>query len=63
MTPAERMRLDHIASRHRLAPKPTADDVRLLLYELDRMEAALESVLWTAAREAAERALAQRQGS
>jgi len=61
MTPAERMRLDHIASRHRLAPKPTADDVRLLLYELDRMEAA--PVLWTAAREAAERALSQRQRS
>jgi len=52
MTPAERLRLEHIAHGHPYAPQPTVEDIRILLEENASLEWALECVLQTAAEEA-----------
>lgn len=55
MTPDQRTRLQDIATERPLAQLPTAEDIRLLLAEVDRLElalvrvdSALDNALWAA---------------
>jgi len=60
MTAAHRLRLEHIAHGHPCASDPTPADIRVLLVEIARLEAALDAAVKTAADQICERLLERR---